>query len=379
MTVIATLRGRVLQNLGDPDGIRYTVPIVTNAFDDAMQDFATKIGFTQTDVILKNDNTQISPTAFFTMPTDIVKLSVVEINGKELRRTSLQEMVGKGNWPTIIGAPNSYFYGEGIGPFLVRLYPDPGPVGTLYSTLPASFCTVTAGFTSQTAQQTLTTSAPASTLTNGSIFSISDGTHTMHATLNSQTATSITFTQLSPIPLTDSANGTIFAAAAVVGSGFISTTAQQTLGVGTIAAGLTNGNIIVISDGTATMHATLNSQTATSITFTQLSPVPRADSINGTVFKVGATIKDGTSANALNVVARYVRNPKSVTSTNTPEIPDAYATALVNFATSACLMLYGTGRDKDAAASYMTEYDDDIRDATRNEYRPPLETRIYGF
>lgn len=119
----------VTRTLGDTDNARWTPDEITRYLNDGQRILNAEAEILKTMVVLTMATAGLpgdSATAYYTLPSDVVKLKRVENAGAELERVGLTFFGNSSvDWTAEQGTPQYYLYGD-YGPTLIRLYKDPG-------------------------------------------------------------------------------------------------------------------------------------------------------------------------------------------------------------------------------------------------------------
>lgn len=132
------LSNAVLRTLGDPEGDRWGADEVMGYLDEAHRDMLTRTGGNRDSSTLTVDADRTPATAFFTLPSNLLRLDRLSVNGALVDRVELAEM--HEGWESDTGASVGYLLGP-WGFKTLRAWPDPGASATVtayYTTTPAS-------------------------------------------------------------------------------------------------------------------------------------------------------------------------------------------------------------------------------------------------
>lgn len=128
---------KVLDALGDPEGIRYGVDFVCGKLMESQTRYLRKTNTVlQTNAVLSPDTDQTPDTAFFTLPSDLVQMEELYLEGYSdplpILTNPVQAERHYSQFATIEGTPRFGLYGP-YGKTLIRLVPYPTEI--VYPTL----------------------------------------------------------------------------------------------------------------------------------------------------------------------------------------------------------------------------------------------------
>lgn len=307
--------------------------VVTLANNDVVypskQDFAVTSGAASitlacTETAIKNQN---APYVVSFKPTGGVEKVLGRIvptaSASPLNLSDLLEATSYGTVGTTAPVGTTWYEGTGAPSGTLGVNGDfylDTLTGDVYKRVSGSWSVVAnlrgaAGIASTTTASAYTVGSISATVTvaDGTIFvaganiAITDGTNTVHARVTARTASTVTFTPVTPKPPADAADAVVIAAGATIlvagaqgatgPTAKITTSGSYTQAAGAIAIPVTGstdafavGQYAVVINGANRISGTLTAVGASSLTFQRHATTSPVETADGTVYASGSTI-----------------------------------------------------------------------------------------